>query len=62
MGNVIPQDDEPIPSNKEIPTTGAIGILGGVSMNIPQIDVFQALLQTNLPSHLQYLHRGGRQM
>jgi hypothetical protein len=31
------------------PLTGAIGILGGVSMDIPQIDELQALFQTHLP-------------
>ena len=37
IDNIIPQDAEPTSSNKEISTTGAIGILGVVSMDIPQI-------------------------
>ena len=51
-GDVISQDDEPIPVNEEIATAGVVSILGGVSVDVAQIDVFQALLPIESVFHI----------
>lgn len=52
IGDVISQDDEPIPVNEEIATAGAVSVLGGVSVDVTQIDVFQALLPIESAFHI----------
>jgi len=52
IGDVIYQDDEPIPLNEEIVTAGAVGIIGGVSVDVTQIDVIQAPLPIESAFHI----------
>ena len=50
--NTIAQDNKPIPLNEEIATAGAVGTIGGVSVDVTQIGVFQALLPIESAFHI----------